>query len=84
METTIGFAKEFPSIPVCGFNVYHKNRLIRVSFGKAEVTSPCNPICLYACVFFFFIWLCFCVFLFLFISMYVLIFIFEILTIELV
>ncbi|KAM4117517.1 hypothetical protein ACJW30_02G130700 [Castanea mollissima] len=29
VETTIGFAKEFPSIPVCGFNVYHKNRLIR-------------------------------------------------------
>ena len=54
METTIGFAKEFPSIPVCGFNVYHKNRLIRVSFGKAEVTSPCNPICLCASVFFFF------------------------------
>lgn len=55
METTIGFAKEFPSIPVCGFNVYHKNRLIRVRFGKAEVTSLCNPICLCACV-------CVCVF----------------------
>ncbi|XP_021908301.1 protein MICRORCHIDIA 2-like [Carica papaya] len=28
-ETTIGFIKEAPSLPVCGFNVYHKNRLIK-------------------------------------------------------
>uniref|UniRef100_A0A2P2LGK4 Protein MICRORCHIDIA 1 isoform X1 n=1 Tax=Rhizophora mucronata TaxID=61149 RepID=A0A2P2LGK4_RHIMU len=31
VETTIGFIKEAPSLAVCGFNVYHKNRLIRVS-----------------------------------------------------
>ncbi|KAJ8771056.1 hypothetical protein K2173_023381 [Erythroxylum novogranatense] len=29
VETTIGFIKEAPSLSVCGFNVYHKNRLIR-------------------------------------------------------
>ncbi|GMY12155.1 protein MICRORCHIDIA 2-like [Fagus crenata] len=29
VETTVGFAKEAPSIAVNGFNVYHKNRLIR-------------------------------------------------------
>lgn len=29
VETTLGFVKDTPS-PVCGFNVYHKNRLIRV------------------------------------------------------
>uniref|UniRef100_A0A2P2LGI1 Protein MICRORCHIDIA 1 isoform X1 n=3 Tax=Rhizophora mucronata TaxID=61149 RepID=A0A2P2LGI1_RHIMU len=29
VETTIGFIKEAPSLAVCGFNVYHKNRLIR-------------------------------------------------------
>ena len=74
METTIGFAKEFPSIPVCGFNVYHKNRLIRVSFGKAEVTSPCNPICLCACVFFFFylaLFLCIPIFVYLYVCTYI-------------
>lgn len=30
VETTIGFIKEAPSLGVSGFNVYHKNRLIRV------------------------------------------------------
>ncbi|KAJ4714283.1 Protein MICRORCHIDIA like [Melia azedarach] len=29
VETTIGFIKEAPALSVCGFNVYHKNRLIR-------------------------------------------------------
>ncbi|XP_052196796.1 protein MICRORCHIDIA 1-like [Diospyros lotus] len=29
VETTIGFLKEAPAIAVSGFNVYHKNRLIR-------------------------------------------------------
>ncbi|XP_051120737.1 protein MICRORCHIDIA 2-like [Andrographis paniculata] len=29
VETTIGFIKEAPYLGVCGFNVYHKNRLIR-------------------------------------------------------
>ncbi|KAI3767955.1 hypothetical protein L2E82_18384 [Cichorium intybus] len=29
METTIGFIKEAPNLPITGFNVYHKNRLIR-------------------------------------------------------
>ncbi|XP_050375684.1 protein MICRORCHIDIA 2-like isoform X2 [Argentina anserina] len=29
VETTIGFTKEAPDLPVSGFNVYHKNRLIR-------------------------------------------------------
>lgn len=29
VETTIGFIKEAPALKVCGFNVYHKNRLIR-------------------------------------------------------
>ncbi|CAA2958032.1 MICRORCHIDIA 2-like [Olea europaea subsp. europaea] len=29
VETTIGFIKEAPALRVCGFNVYHKNRLIR-------------------------------------------------------
>jgi hypothetical protein len=52
VETTVGFAKEAPSIAVNGFNVYHKNRLIRVSFGNAEVTFPCNLVCC----------LCFCCF----------------------
>ncbi|OIT06357.1 protein microrchidia 2 [Nicotiana attenuata] len=28
VETTLGFVKDAPS-PVCGFNIYHKNRLIR-------------------------------------------------------
>ncbi|XP_010526779.1 PREDICTED: protein MICRORCHIDIA 2-like [Tarenaya hassleriana] len=28
-EVTIGFIKEAPKLSVCGFNVYHKNRLIR-------------------------------------------------------
>lgn len=30
VETTIGFIKEAPTLGVCGFNIYHKNRLIRV------------------------------------------------------
>jgi hypothetical protein len=38
VETTIGYIKEFPSVIISGVNVYHKNRLIRVSFGDAEVT----------------------------------------------
>ena len=77
METTVGFAKEFPSIPVCGFNVYHKNRLIRVSFGKAEVTSPCNPICLCVCVcvfyfiLFFASFLCIPIFVYLYVCTYI-------------
>ncbi|KAK9948507.1 hypothetical protein M0R45_004079 [Rubus argutus] len=29
VETTIGFTKQAPDLPVTGFNVYHKNRLIR-------------------------------------------------------
>ncbi|XP_065852635.1 protein MICRORCHIDIA 2-like [Euphorbia lathyris] len=29
VDTTIGFIKEAPELAVCGFNVYHKNRLIR-------------------------------------------------------
>uniref|UniRef100_A0A5B7BTN5 Putative MORC family CW-type zinc finger protein 3 n=1 Tax=Davidia involucrata TaxID=16924 RepID=A0A5B7BTN5_DAVIN len=29
VETTIGFIKEAPALGVCGFNIYHKNRLIR-------------------------------------------------------
>lgn len=29
VETTLGFVKEFPEISISGFNVYHKNRLIR-------------------------------------------------------
>ncbi|XP_073038347.1 protein MICRORCHIDIA 2-like isoform X1 [Primulina eburnea] len=29
VATTIGFIKEAPGLGVCGFNVYHKNRLIR-------------------------------------------------------
>lgn len=32
METTVGFIKEAPALSVSGFNVYHKNRLIRVCF----------------------------------------------------
>ncbi|XP_022136619.1 protein MICRORCHIDIA 2-like isoform X2 [Momordica charantia] len=36
VDTTIGFVKEGPALGVCGFNVYHKNRLI-VPFWK--VTS---------------------------------------------
>ncbi|CAA7035757.1 unnamed protein product [Microthlaspi erraticum] len=28
-EIKLGFIKEAPKIPVCGYNVYHKNRLIR-------------------------------------------------------
>ncbi|KAK9285596.1 hypothetical protein L1049_024791 [Liquidambar formosana] len=39
VETTIGFIKEAPALNVCGFNVYHKNRLIR-PFWK--VTSDGN------------------------------------------
>jgi hypothetical protein len=35
VETTIGYIKEAPFVTVSGFNVYHKNRLIRVSFGDA-------------------------------------------------
>ncbi|CAI9110863.1 OLC1v1010954C1 [Oldenlandia corymbosa var. corymbosa] len=29
VATTVGFIKEAPELGVCGFNVYHKNRLIR-------------------------------------------------------
>ncbi|XP_074376099.1 protein MICRORCHIDIA 2-like isoform X2 [Apium graveolens] len=29
VETILGFVKEFPAISISGFNVYHKNRLIR-------------------------------------------------------
>ncbi|KAJ8443644.1 hypothetical protein Cgig2_019626 [Carnegiea gigantea] len=29
VKTTMGFIKEAPHLGVCGFNVYHKNRLIR-------------------------------------------------------
>lgn len=32
VETTIGFIKEAPGISICGYNVYHKNRLIRVPY----------------------------------------------------
>lgn len=28
-ETTLGFIKEAPALGICGYNVYHKNRLIR-------------------------------------------------------
>ncbi|KAF6160526.1 hypothetical protein GIB67_019466 [Kingdonia uniflora] len=41
-ETTIGFVKEAPSLTVSGFNVYHKNRLIR-PFWK--VTSAGDSRC---------------------------------------
>ncbi|KAJ9147017.1 hypothetical protein P3X46_029223 [Hevea brasiliensis] len=43
VETTIGFIKEAPALGVCGFNVYHKNRLIR-PFWKvtAEGSSKGN------------------------------------------
>ena len=30
VETTVGFIKEAPHLNVTGFNVYHKNRLIKV------------------------------------------------------
>ncbi|KAM7251729.1 hypothetical protein ACFE04_023612 [Oxalis oulophora] len=36
VETKIGFIKEAPNLSVSGFNVYHKNRLIRVSFSNAR------------------------------------------------
>ncbi|KAM7252409.1 hypothetical protein ACFE04_024292 [Oxalis oulophora] len=36
VETKIGFIKEAPNLSVSGFNVYHKNRLIRVSFSDAR------------------------------------------------
>ncbi|XP_062102504.1 protein MICRORCHIDIA 2-like [Humulus lupulus] len=36
VETKLGFIKEAPALPVCGFNVYHKNRLIR-PFWKVTV-----------------------------------------------
>ncbi|KAK6924431.1 hypothetical protein RJ641_010631 [Dillenia turbinata] len=39
VEITLGFIKEAPALGVCGFNVYHKNRLIR-PFWK--VTSEGN------------------------------------------
>lgn len=32
VTTTIGFLKEAPHVNVHGFNVYHKNRLILVSY----------------------------------------------------
>ncbi|KAI3807722.1 hypothetical protein L1987_23656 [Smallanthus sonchifolius] len=35
-EITTGFIKEAPAIGVNGFNVYHKNRLIRVCFSRIE------------------------------------------------
>lgn len=37
-ETTLGFIKEAPALGITGFNVYHKNRLIRVSISMT-VTS---------------------------------------------
>ncbi|XP_021603097.1 protein MICRORCHIDIA 2 isoform X2 [Manihot esculenta] len=45
VETTIGFIKESPALGVCGFNVYHKNRLIR-PFWKvtAEGSSKGNGV----------------------------------------
>ncbi|XP_057468668.1 protein MICRORCHIDIA 2-like [Actinidia eriantha] len=36
VETTIGFIKEAPALGVSGFNVYHKNRLIR-PFWKVTI-----------------------------------------------
>jgi hypothetical protein len=33
----VGFIKEAPKLPICGFNVYHKNRLIRVRFDVAVI-----------------------------------------------
>lgn len=41
VETTIGFIKEAPDLGVSGFNLYHKNRLIRVCFDNAEVHFLC-------------------------------------------
>ncbi|KAG6399561.1 hypothetical protein SASPL_141042 [Salvia splendens] len=38
VKTVIGFTKEAPALGVCGFNIYHKNRLIRVHcFTRQEI-----------------------------------------------
>ncbi|EOA16213.1 hypothetical protein CARUB_v10004354mg [Capsella rubella] len=44
-EIKIGFIKEAPKLPICGFNVYHKNRLIR-PFWKViqEGSTRCNGV----------------------------------------
>ncbi|CAA7035756.1 unnamed protein product [Microthlaspi erraticum] len=39
-EIKLGFIKEAPKIPVCGYNVYHKNRLIRVHAFTFHQTIP--------------------------------------------
>ena len=72
METTVGFAKEAPSIAVNGFNVYHKNRLIRVSFGNAEVTFPCNLVCClcFCCFYCVCVYSCFCLSLCMYLCIY--------------
>ncbi|XP_057972675.1 protein MICRORCHIDIA 2-like [Malania oleifera] len=41
VETKLGFIKEAPALGICGFNVYHKNRLIR-PFWK--ITADGNSI----------------------------------------
>lgn len=45
VETTIGFIKEAPGFSICGYNVYHKNRLIRVP-------HLCNGLCIFYIIFF--------------------------------
>ncbi|KAJ4914390.1 compromised recognition of TCV 1 [Raphanus sativus] len=40
-EIKVGFVKEAPKLPVCGFNVYHKNRLI-MPFWKVTLGGSCN------------------------------------------
>ncbi|KAL0726122.1 hypothetical protein Bca4012_022215 [Brassica carinata] len=37
-EIKVGFVKEAPKLPVCGFNVYHKNRLI-MPFWKVTLSG---------------------------------------------
>lgn len=41
METTVGFIKEASTLGVSGFNVYHKNRLIRV-FNYISLGHDCH------------------------------------------
>ncbi|CAH2076488.1 unnamed protein product, partial [Thlaspi arvense] len=46
-EIKVGFIKEAPKLPVCGFNVYHKNRLIQAAFPGChwERSSIKRPWC---------------------------------------
>ncbi|KAL4562193.1 hypothetical protein LXL04_034391 [Taraxacum kok-saghyz] len=38
VETTLGFIKVAPALPITGFNIYHKNRLIRYTGLKTLFT----------------------------------------------